>query len=555
MSLKALPVPPIPGETVRVARAAFPRGALCLQLRDALGTLYADEDFADLFPARGQPAETPWRLALVTVLQFVEGLPDRQAADAVRSRLDWKYALSLELTDPGFDHTVLSEFRTRLVQTGAEHRLLDVLLDEAKARGWLKARGRQRTDSTHVLAAVRALNRLECVGETLRRALNVLAEVAPDWLRAYVEQGHLEWIERSSRRIEAYRLPTGKAARHAYAEVVGADGWDLLSALDAASAPTWLREIPAVQSVRRVWEQQYHPRAADGEGGHWRLTEDLAPAGQIQNSPYDPDARYGKKRDIAWIGYKVHVTETCDPHTPHLLVQVTTTPGATADETMLTPIQEDLARHELLPSMQLVDAGYIDAEGLATSSAQFGVDLVGPTRGDYRWQARESFNRRHFVIDWPAHRVTCPEGRTSTGWTPAYDRRPRVPRAVINVKFARADCRACPSRGRCTQQLQRTLTLHPKEQEEALRAAREREQTPAFALAYAQRAGVESTHAQGLRVCGLRRSRYVGQPKAHLQHVITAVALNLVRIGTWLAGIPSAPTRQSTFARLMTQAA
>jgi transposase len=557
MSLKALPVPPIPDETVRVARAAFPRGALCLQLRDTLGTLYTDEDFADLFPARGQPAEAPWRLALVTVLQFVEGLPDRQAADAVRSRLDWKYALSLDLSDPGFDHTVLSEFRTRLVQTGAEHRLLDVLLDEAKARGWLKARGRQRTDSTHVLAAVRALNRLECVGETLRGALNVLAEVAPDWLRAYGEQRRPEWIERYSRRIEAYRLPTGKAARHTYAEVVGADGWDLLSALDAASTPAWLREIPAVQSVRRVWEQQYHPRTAGGEGGHWRVAEDLPPAGQIQNSPYDSDARYGKKREIVWVGYKVHVTETCDSDTPHLLVQVTTTPGATADETMLTPIQEDLARQALLPSVQLVDAGYIDAEGLATSRAQFGVDLVGPTRGDYRWQAHtpQSFHRRHFVIDWPAQRVTCPEGRTSTSWTPAYDRRPRVPRALINVKFARADCRACPSRGRCTQQLQRTLTLHPKEQEEALRAAREREQTPAFTAAYAQRAGVESTHAQGLRVCGLRRSRYIGQPKAHLQHILSAAALNLLRIDAWLNGIPLASTRQSSFARLLAHAA
>jgi transposase len=153
MSLKGLPVPSIPDETARVARAAFPGGTLCLQLRDTLGSLYTDADFADLFPTHGQPAEAPWRLAVVTVLQFVEGLPDRQAADAVRSRLDWKYALSLELSDPGFDHTVLSEFRTRLVQGGAVQRLLDVLLEQCHARGWLKARGRQRTDSTQVPSA------------------------------------------------------------------------------------------------------------------------------------------------------------------------------------------------------------------------------------------------------------------------------------------------------------------------------------------------------------------------------------------------------------------
>ena len=166
-----------------------------------------------------------------------------------------------------------------------------------------------------------------------------------------------------------------------------------------------------------------------------------------------------------------------------------------------------------------------------------------------------SLHRRHFVIDWPAQRVTCPQGRTRTSWTPAYDRRPRVPRALITVKFARADGRACPSRGRCTQPLQGTLTLHPKEQEEAVRAAREREQTPAFTAAYAQREGVESTHAQGLRVCGLRRSRSIGQPKTHLQHILSAAALNLLRIDAWLNGIPLASTRQSSFARLLAHAA
>lgn len=294
MSLKSLPIPAIPEETARVVGACFPQGTLIVQLRDALGALSSDEDFTDLFPTRGQPAEAPWRLALVTALQFLEGLPDRQAADAVRSRLDWKYALSLELTDPGFDHTVLSEFRTRLVQGEAAERLLDVLLKECRRRGWLNARGRQRTDATHVVAAVRALHRLECVGETLRHTLNILAEVAPDWLRAVVAQAHPDWVERYSRRIEAYRLPSGTAARQTYAEVVGADGWELLQALEASTTPTWLRELPAVQSLQRVWAQQYQSREA---GGHWRQAEDLPPAGQVQNSPYDPEARYGKKRE------------------------------------------------------------------------------------------------------------------------------------------------------------------------------------------------------------------------------------------------------------------
>src|ERR1700704_4553774 len=155
-----------------------------MQMRDTLGPLYDDHQFVALFSSTGQPAEAPARLALVLVLQCAEGLSDRQAADAIRGRIDWKYALALELTDPGFDHTVLSEFRSRLVQGQAELRLLDTLLERCRELGLIRDRGRQRPDSTHVLAAVRVLNRLERVGETMRAALNSLAVVAPDWLRA-----------------------------------------------------------------------------------------------------------------------------------------------------------------------------------------------------------------------------------------------------------------------------------------------------------------------------------------------------------------------------------
>ena len=212
MSMKPQPIPEIPAETVRVVRAVFPKGNIYIHLRDTLGTIYQDELFADLYPGRGQPAYAPWRLALVTVFQFMENLTDRQAADAVRSRLDWKYCLSLELTDAGFDHTVLSEFRTRLVALSAEERFLEAVVDLCKEQGWLKARGRQRTDSTHILAKVRALNRAECVVETFRHALNVLAVVAPDWLRSQVQP---DWLERYGHRAEEYRFPSGEEKRQA----------------------------------------------------------------------------------------------------------------------------------------------------------------------------------------------------------------------------------------------------------------------------------------------------------------------------------------------------
>ena len=252
--------------------------------------IYTDEAFADLFPTHGQPALAPWRLALVTVFQFMEGLTDRQAADAVRDRLAWKYALSLELTDPGFDHTVLSEFRSRLVEGNAEQRLLDLLLERCREGGWLKARGRQRTDSTHVLARIRALNRTLCVAQTMVYVLNVLSEVAPDWVRAHVP---VEWVERYGERLEHERLPQRGGRAQAVRQSSGKPmAGCCLTALDALATPDWMKTLPAITTLRTIWEQQFEPRE---QGGQWR-PEPALPAAQLINSPYDLDARYGKKR-------------------------------------------------------------------------------------------------------------------------------------------------------------------------------------------------------------------------------------------------------------------
>src|SRR2546426_1029285 len=229
MSLHPHIIEPVPEDTARVARAAFPKGHPYMTFRDALGTIFQDEDFAALFPAWGQPGIPPWRLALVTIMPFRENLADRQAAEAVRARIDWKYLLSLELTDPGFDFSVLSEFRDRLLAGSAAELLLDKLLARCRALGLLTARGPQRTDATHVLAAVRVLNRLELVAETLRAALNAVATVAPAWLQAVTP---LAWYERYSRRIEEARLPKDTAEREAYALTVGEDGFRLLDLLE-----------------------------------------------------------------------------------------------------------------------------------------------------------------------------------------------------------------------------------------------------------------------------------------------------------------------------------
>src|SRR4051812_6390075 len=302
MSLHPQPALSIPEETQRVAHAAFPKGTLCLRIAEELGPLYRDDQFAEMFPTRGQPAASPARLAMVSVLQYVEGLSDRQAAEAVRGRIDGKYALALELTDHGFDLTVLSEFRSRLVNGQAEQQLLDTLLERCRELGLIRQRGRQRTDSTHVLAAVRTLNRLERVGETMRAALNELAVMAPDWLQALAPP---EWYRRYGRRVENYHLPKTDAAREELARLVAADGEKLLAAIDAATDQPLLVQIPTVVTLRRVWAEQY-----TGEPGQlrWREVKDMpSPAGLI-SSPYDTEARYSTKREVHWVGSKAHLT-------------------------------------------------------------------------------------------------------------------------------------------------------------------------------------------------------------------------------------------------------
>ncbi len=197
----------------------------------------------------------PACLALVTMMQFAEGLSDRQAAHAVRGRIDWKYTLGLGLTDPGFDASVLSECRTRLIAGRAEATLFELMLGRFREAGRRKARGQQRTDSTHVLAAIQPINRLECVEETMRQALNVFAVVAPDWLRG---QGPATWFDLYGPRLVEYRWPPGRAARYALAEPIGADGLQLFQWIYASPTPLWFRDIPEAEVLRQGWVQQFY---------------------------------------------------------------------------------------------------------------------------------------------------------------------------------------------------------------------------------------------------------------------------------------------------------
>ena len=432
-----------------------------------------------------------------------------------------------------------------LVAGQAADLLLEMLLRRAEALGLLRARGRQRTDSTHVLAAVRVLNRLERAGETLRAALNSLAVLAPDWLQGIAPPA---WYERYGHRVEHATLPHSEAGRRQHAALIGADGQQLLQAIDRAVDQPWLQQVPAVQVLRQVWAEQYVTEAG---GLRWREVKEIPTPAEMISSPYDPEARYSSKRSVDWVGYKVHLTETGDPDRPHLIVNVETTPAAVADEVMVPIVHAAVAGAGRLPAEHLVDAGYTDAPVLLESRRAYGVTLIGPVSDDPSWQARsgDGFTKADFSVDWERQIVTCPAGKQSISWLPH-----TYPKTGMTweARFARKDCTPCPLRSRCTRaKLEpRIVGLQTQEHFEALQAARRWQRTDDFRQRYAARAGVEATHAQAVRRSGLRRTRYIGLAKTRVQHVATAAAVNVLPIAAWCAGTPFATTRRSHFSAL-----
>ncbi len=370
MSLPLQTIESVPAETAQVARKAFPKGHKYLLMRDVLGTIYSDDVFADLYPPDGQPAIRPWRLALVTVMQFAENLTDRQAAEAVCDRLSWKYALSLPLNDTGFDYSVLSEFRQRLLDHEAAQRLLDVMLQHFADGGWLKANGKQRSDSTHILTAVRHLNQLELVHETLRHAVNVLSVVAPEWLKAHV---NVDWFEAYSQRTSNYLLPKPETERQAWAVGVGRDGLYLLEQIYHGDCDRHLRDLPAINILREVWLQHFYE---DDDTVCLRGKKDQPPPAKLLTSPYDLDARCSTKRNTTWIGYKVHLTETCDDDTPNLIINVETRSATEPDHDVTPIVHQHLVAKGYPPAEYFVDQGYMSIDHVVSGQQVAQIDLI-----------------------------------------------------------------------------------------------------------------------------------------------------------------------------------
>ncbi|WP_079195160.1 IS1182 family transposase [Streptomyces sp. CB02400] len=545
MSMQPMGPGKIPTETVRVARAAFPKGSLAITVRDELGPLFGDEEFADLFPSRGRPAWSPGRLALVLVLQFVEGLTDRQAAEAVRARIDFKYALGLDLENPGFDYSVLSEFRDRLVHADAGRRVLDGILVAARDKGLLKTAGRARTDSTHVLSAARELSWLEMVTETLRAALNALAQAAPEWLGRIAER---DWFRHYSVPASEFGYPKGRARREEMALRVGRDGMRLLQAVWSVGAPEELRTLQQVETLRHVWVQCFQ----QVEGAVRNRAPKDRPRGAMRLvTPYDTEARGSIKQDLHWNGYKVHFTETCEPDAPNLITNVVTTTATVPDDRMTTVIHAALAGRAMLPAEHWVDTGYANAGAMADARAH-GVALHGPLKSVTNAQARAgAYGQDAFTVDWDSKRVTCPNGTINTGWR---EDRSQQGLPVVRAQFSARDCRPCPVVRDCVPNFRakgRAITLRPQQAHRELQQARTLQQTDEWKERYKVRAGIEGTISQGVHSCDLRRSRYRGLAKTSLQHQLTGAAINLARINAHIIQMPRARTRVSHFAALL----
>ncbi len=300
-------------------------------------------------------------------------------------------------------------------------------------------------------------------------------------------------------------------------------------------------------TLRQVWEQQYR---RDENTLAWRSGDELSALVERIESPYDPEARYSTKRSVDWVGYKVHLSETCESDAPRLITHVETTAATVPDVKALPDVHRALARADLLPAKHLVDKGYTSPQVVLDSQQRDGVCVIGPLGEDTSWQARagKEFDKAHFLIDWEAQQATCPAGCLSQTWKP----KTGVPGIETQVRFSARDCRSCPHRADCTKSKTsaRVVLLQSRECHEALREARLTQTSETFEQEYAARAGVESTHAQAIRRSGLRTCRYIGLAKTRLQHIATAVALDLVRVCEWLDGTPVAPTRRSRFARL-----
>ena len=506
----------IPGDTRRIGEAILQQHDICRFLGDHVEEILESEDFAGFYAEGGRPGVHPLMLVMVTILQFWEDLPDRKASEQVVKRIDWKYALRQELTWMGFHFSDLCHFRQRLLNHEAGHVVFEKVLAYLLGQGYLKKRGKQRTDSTHVLGQVSRLSQVELKWESLRMALSDLMTIDAVWTR---EQIGLETVERYSQARASYRL--SKAKLEALEREVETEGIRVLRQIEEAGRPEW-RQLRYVSLLYAVFRQQVKCFSAETWDA-WENTAADLPTGEIL-SPHEPEARYAEKRKHGWVGYKTHVTESFEEDGTHFITDTLVTLAQQHDSVALKRIQDRLIARDVCPGQQYVDTGYMSAEHI-DESAKRGIDLRGKVQADASCKT-EGFRLQDFEVDMQRQVATCPMGKQSVRW--------RAVTGTANVAFRASfgrTCRTCPhfTNEACTT-LPSGRRLDINAHHDTLQARRREQMTPAFRQEMHRRAAVEGLISEAVRVHDLRHNRYRGLEKTQFQSDFTAVSINLKRL-------------------------
>lgn len=520
MCLKVKPPWRMPEETGRIGKMLLKENDPYRLIGDQLFGKWEEEEFADLYSHEGKPGYSPVILAFVSVFQFMERLADRQAAQALRMRLDWKYALHLPLEDEGFDFSVLSEFRDRLIEGKAEKRVFEKLVEQIRAMGLIKERGKQRSDSIAMLVKVRRLSRIEMVVETLRLAVVALVAANREWCEEVIPPS---WEEKYGERFVRQRYSEQEWKE--YEANIGNDGEWLLKRLRDGSAPAELQDLPEVQIFNTVWAQQF--QEAQGQMVYKDLKKYDGHT-QIQ-TPHDPEARYSRKRKFEWLGDKVQVTETDDEGYPHIITDIVATDSNQTDYEELPLIQARLIERQCKPGEHYVDAGYMSGPNLAHSQ-DLEIELIGPLPEVVTPQdlLPDGITQAQFQMDPIKKIATCPQGHQA--------RNPSLVVNTWNFHFPAKVCAACPLRTRCcTGKGGRSVGMNIHY--DLVQAARIRQKSKDFKQDYHQhRSGVEGSLSALVRGHGMRVSRYIGHKKRNVQAIFTGCAADLKRTARWLSG-------------------
>jgi len=534
MSLKAKFPSKIPELTAHIAETIMAEDSICRWIGQHVQEVMDEEALVAMYHREGRPGIHPLILMIVIILQFVDKMPDRQAAEAVRMRIDYKYALRQELTWPGFHYSDLCNFRKRLMAHGQEFAVFEQLLKYLVEKGYVKRKGKQRTDATHLLADVARLSRLETVWETLRLALNALQKADEAWTEHHLPEPFLETYET---RRQDYRI--GKDKRDQLMLQAGRDGFWLLRQVETFGTAD-LQALEEIELLRRVLDEQFE---SDDEGGDVSTREKAT--GDVLCSPHDPDARYGEKRSQGWHGYKLQVTETVDDPEDgeekrvQFITDVEVTSTIETDNQSLPAIQQRLFERDVPPEKQYVDRAYCNITTILGSEA-LGIDLRGEVpRGSKK---AIGFRLEDFEIDLEQRRAICPAGHEATSFNPS-----KQPDVAFNVRFTH-HCQGCPLKPDCTSE-KRGRSLEIGNHHELLMARRREAKTPEFKQEMHHRAAIEGTISELVRTHDMRRSRYRGMQKTRLQAAMGATALNLKRLVRLLTDKFPSPTSYLNFFR------